>query len=259
MSDDDAASPLLVRRSDEGFATLVLNRPDKLNALSIALRRALAEAVEALEADPAVRVLILTGAGRVFTAGLDLDEWSAGGVRAAAAYEHDAVAALRRFSGPLIGAINGATITGGLEVALACDLLVAASDARFADTHARVGLLPGWGGSVRLIERIGLARAKELAFTGRFVEADEALALGLVNRVVPPERLLPEAEAMARRMLAAEPSTLAAYKRLFDAQAGASQAEALRIERAASIAHNVPVPHDAIAARLRALRARKGS
>ena len=169
-------SSVLVERSAAGFATLVLNRPDKLNTLSIGLRQELAAAIDVLEADAEVCVLILTGAGRAFTAGLDLDEWAAPGVVAAGAYEHDAVAALQRFSGPVIGAINGMAITGGLEIALACDVLIASTEARFADSHVGVGLLPGWGGSVRMARRIGIHRAKELALTGRSLGADEALA-----------------------------------------------------------------------------------
>jgi enoyl-CoA hydratase len=246
-----------VERSAEGWATIVLDRPEKLNTLSIAMRRQVAEAVETLEADPAVRVLIVTGTGRAFTAGLDLDEWAAPGVVAAAAYQHDVVAALRRFSGPVIGAINGVCLTGGLEIAVGCDLLVASSNARFADSHAQVGLLPGWGGSVRLQQRIGPARAREMAFTGRFVGADEALAWGLVNRVVPPEQLRGAAEALAREMLACVPDGLVAYKRLLDAEIGVPGAEALRLEREASMAHNTPVPREAIEARLATLRGRQ--
>jgi len=136
-----AYETLLVERHVDGYATIVFNRPDKLNTLSIALRRELLRAVQELEADPAIHVLILTGSGRAFTAGLDLDEWSV--APAAGAWEHDAVAALAHFSGPVIGAINGLAITGGVEIALACDLLIASSDARFADTHVKVGLLPG--------------------------------------------------------------------------------------------------------------------
>jgi enoyl-CoA hydratase len=245
---------LLVEGNDAGFATIVFNRPDKLNTLSIRLRQELAVAVDALEADPAVRVLILTGAGRAFSAGLDLDEWAAPGVTAAAAYELDAVATLQRFSGPLIGAINGLAITGGVEIALACDVLIASSSARFADTHVQAGLLPGWGGSARMIERIGLHRAKELALTGRFLGADEALAWGFVNRVVAPEQLRPEAEALARQMLAGVPEGLVAYKRLLDAEAGTTLTDALRIERAASLANNLPVGRAEIDARLAKLR-----
>lgn len=245
---------LLIERSDEGFATIILNRPDKLNTLSIRLRQEFDSAIDALEADPAVRVLILTGAGRAFTAGLDLDEWAAPGVSAAAAYEHDVVAALQRFTGPVIGAINGLAITGGVEIALACDVLIASSDARFADTHVLVGLLPGWGGSVRLQQRIGPHRAKELALTGRFLGADEALAWGFVNRVVVPDQLQPEAQAMARQMLVGVPAALVAYKQLLDAEAGTTLTEALRIERAASLANNLPVSREEIDARLARLR-----
>jgi enoyl-CoA hydratase len=248
---------ILVERSDEGYATLVLNRPDKLNTLSIRMRREIAAAVDALEADPAIRVLILTGAGRAFTAGLDLDEWAAPGVVAAAAYELDVVAALQRFSGPVIGAINGLAITGGVEIALACDVLIASSEARFADSHAQVGLLPGWGGSARMVRRIGLHRAKELALTGRFLGADEALAWGFVNRVVAAERLRLEAEALARQMLACVPEALVAYKRLLDAESDVSLGEALRLEREASMANNIPVSRADIDARLARLRGRK--
>jgi enoyl-CoA hydratase len=253
-----AFDTILVERSPDGFATLVLNRPDKLNTLSIRMRQEIAQAVDELEADPAIRVLILTGTGRAFTAGLDLDEWQAPGVVSAAAYEHDAVAALQRFSGPVIGAINGLAITGGLEIALACDVLIASSTARFADTHVKVGLLPGWGGSVRMARRIGLHRAKELALTGRFLPADEAMAWGLVNRVVAPEQLRPEAEGMARQMLEGVPQALVDYKRLLDEEAGVTLADALALERAASLANNVPVPREEIDARLARLRGRKG-
>lgn len=245
---------LLVERSEEGFATIVFNRPDKLNTLSIRLRQELTAAVDALETDGTTRVLILTGAGRAFTAGLDLDEWAAPGVQAAAAYEHDAVATLQRFSGPVIGAINGLAITGGVEIALACDVLIASSAARFADTHVKVGLLPGWGGSARMVARIGPHRAKELAFTGRFLSADEALAWGFVNRVVAPDQLRPEAEALAQQMLTGVPEALVAYKRLLDAEAGTTLSEALRIERAASLANNLPVGREEIDARLAKLR-----
>ena len=247
---------ILVERSEEGFATLVLNRPDKLNTLSIKMRQEIAAAIDALEADPVIRVLILTGAGRAFTAGLDLDEWAAPGVVAAAAYELDVVAALQRFNGPVIGAINGLAITGGVEIALACDVLIASSEARFADSHVQVGLLPGWGGSARMTRRIGLHRAKELALTGRFLGAEEAATWGFVNHVVAPDQLRPRAEAMARQMLAAVPAALVAYRRLLDDEAGMTLADALKLERAASLANNMLVSRAEIDARLEKLRHR---
>ena len=247
---------LIVERAAEGYATITLNRPNKLNTLSIRLRQELAAAVAELQADAGIHVLILTGAGRAFSAGLDLDEWAAPGLSPAGAHEHDAVAALLQFKGPVIGAINGLAITGGLEIALACDLLIASSEARFADTHVKVGLLPGWGGSVRMLRRVGLHRAKELALTGRFLAADEALAWGLVNRVVPPDQLLPEARALALRMLAHPAPGLIAYKQLLDQESAVSQGEGLRIERAASTAANAAVTRDQIEARLAKLRRR---
>lgn len=221
---------LRVRRSDEGWVVLTLDRPDKLNALSIGLRQALDSAIREFEADPDVRALILTGHGRVFTAGLDLDEWEASAEPAAGAFVDDAVRSIRRFSGPLIAAIQGAAITGGLEIALACDVIVASSAATFTDTHVRVGLLPGWGGSVRLVRRIGLHRAKELAFTARALSAREAADWGLVNHVVEADRLLPFAEDLARQMMKADAAHLAAYKRLLDEVAERPMGEALEHE-----------------------------
>jgi enoyl-CoA hydratase len=245
---------LIVERHPDGFATVMLNRPDKLNTLSIALRQELERAVRELQADPQTRVLILTGAGRAFTAGLDLDEWDTPGMSAAGAWEHNPVAALRLFSGPVIGAINGLTITGGVEIALSCDVLIAASTARFADTHVKVGLLPGWGGSVRMGRRIGLNRAKELALTGRFFSADEALQWGFVNEVVPPDSLQARAQELARQMLANVPEGLVAYKRLLDEESELPMAQALVLESDTARAMNFGVTREEIDARLARLR-----
>ena len=248
---------LLIKHHDDGFATLVLNRPDKRNTLSNELRGEMVDAVAALEAEPGVRVLIVTGAGRAFTAGMDLDEWRSSDKLAAGAYENDPVAALRSFTGPVIGAINGLAVTGGLEIALACDLLVASTEARFADTHALVGLLPGWGGSVRLARLIGLSRAKEMALTGRILGAEEALAWGLVNHVVTPDALIAKAESIARQMAAAVPQTLIAYKRLLDEGSELPLAEALALEHRTSIANNAQVSGAAIDERVAAMVARR--
>ncbi|MFI4932367.1 MAG: enoyl-CoA hydratase-related protein, partial [Burkholderiales bacterium] len=132
-------------------------------------------------------------------------------------------------------------------------------EARFADTHVKVGLLPGWGGSVRLLRRVGLHRAKELALTGRFLAAEEALAWGLVNRVVVPDRLLPEARAMAIEMLANPAAGLVAYKQLLDEESAVTLQEGLRIERAASTAANAGVTEQEIEARLARLRRQRKS
>jgi len=238
----------------DGYAIVALKGADKLNTLSIQLRKELALAVAALEADEAVVTLILTGAGTHFSAGMDVREWDKDGLLAAGAYEHDAVAALRQFSGPVIGAINGLALTGGLELALACDFLIAAASARFADSHTQVGLLPGWGGSVRLARRVGIARAMEIAVTGRFVGADEALAWGLVNHVVPDGELMAKAEELARQIAFGVPAATRQYKQLLlDGQDKDFQA-ALAHERAGSIAGNRQVDAAELTARLERLR-----
>jgi len=240
---------LLLERHHAGYAVLTLNRPEKLNALSGELRAELVTALEELRGDPAVRVLILTGAGRAFCAGLDLNELSKPRFDFALESGRDPVSALSQFEGPVIGAINGVAATGGFELAMACDILIASTQAQFADTHAKIGLLPGWGLSVRLPRRIGLHRAKELAFTARFLPATEAEAWGLVNRVVPAEALLGEARAMAEQMLAAVPEILVQYKKLLEANFGRAAAEALVSERAAAAVANAKIDHAAIPGR----------
>lgn len=257
--DADTADPLRVERAGAGYAIVSLDRPQARNALSRALRARFAAIVGELDADPAVRVLILSATGPIFTAGLDLAEWDDAGAPAAGAFESGPVDAITAFRGPVIGAINGHAITGGFEIAMACDLLVVAETASFVDTHAQVGLLPGWGLSPRLVRRVGLARAKELAFTSRPLSARQALEWGLVNRVVAPDRLLPEAIALAAEMLAADPATLVAYRDLLDEVAGLPLARALEAERARALAWNREVTREQVLARLASLRARRAA
>jgi enoyl-CoA hydratase len=198
------------------------------------MRKQFVATIYGLQSDPCVRVLIVTGAGKAFCAGLDLKELGASRDLASAldlAEAGDPVAALRRFPGPVIGAINGAAVTGGFELALACDLLIASETARFADTHARVGVLPGWGLSQRLPRLIGVNRAKELSLTGNFLSARQAESWGLVNRVVEPDRLIAVASALAADMLSASPEILVAMKRLIDDGAATTLNRGLEIER----------------------------
>ena len=179
---------LVTVERDGPVAVVTMNRPEAMNALSRGLRAELAAAMEQVDADPEVRAVVLTGAGRrAFTAGLDLKELGVEGLAAANASEPLAnpVKAIEQCRKPVIGAINGVAITGGFEVALACDVLIASDRARFADTHARVGIYPGWGLSQKLSRLIGPYRARELSFTGNFLDAQTAAAWGLVNRVVP--------------------------------------------------------------------------
>ena len=209
-------SKVLLEKHD-GFAVVTLNRPDAMNALSRELRKEFVAAFADCATDPAVRVIILTGNGKAFCAGFDLKELGSDNSDTAAEEVNNEVAwAMRAFDGPIIGAINGHCITGGFEMALACDVLIASERARFADTHARVGILPGWGLSQKLPRLIGLSRAKEISFTGAPVFAAQAYEWGLVNHIVTGEDLLPRAIAMAQDMCACVPQILQQYKSLID-------------------------------------------
>ncbi|MEZ5554974.1 enoyl-CoA hydratase [Haliea sp.] len=219
----------------EGYAIVTLNRPDAMNALSRELRADFVSAFAECVRDRAVRVIILTGKGRAFCAGFDLKELSAGDGDAADAADNTVARAMDAFTGPIIGAINGHAITGGFEMALACDVLIASENARFADTHARVGILPGWGLSQKLPRLIGLSRAKEICFTGTPVFAQQAHAWGLVNHVVPADQLLPRARKMAEDMCACVPDVLARYKPLIDQGFNKPLDEALRWEERIAI------------------------
>jgi enoyl-CoA hydratase len=243
-------SRVLVVEKRNGAATLTLNRPEAMNALSRELRNAISAAFADLQADGATRVAILTGEGRAFCAGFDLKELGAGDGGGTDALEgSDVIAAMKAFEGPIIGAVNGHAITGGFELALACDLLVASTEARFADTHIRVGVLPGWGLSQKLPRLIGISRAKELSLTGNPIDAEQALAWGLVNRVVPPRELLPACRALAADMLSCDAKALRGYKRLIDEGYGMAFSDALNHEAEVAIRFAAGVTADEIGAR----------
>jgi enoyl-CoA hydratase len=204
-----AADVVLVEVA-ERVALITLNRPDQRNALNRAIRRRLPQVITELDGNDAVDVMILTGADPAFSAGVDLKEMGAGGSapdEAAGSADMGSrdVDGRLPFRGalpprrkPLIGAVNGVAVTGGLEVALNCDFLVASDRARFADTHARVGVMPGWGLTVLLPQRIGVARAREMSITGNYVDAQTAWVWGLVNHVVGHEQLLPFTRTLAQ-------------------------------------------------------------
>jgi len=239
----------------EGVATLTLNRPRAMNALSRELQTSLFQAFDTLASDESVDVVILTGAGeRAFSAGLDLKELSGqaeGEARVsgeAAVRGQNLVQRIETFPRPVIGAINGFAITGGFEVALACDVLIGSANARFADTHARVGILPGWGLSQKLSRLIGISRAKELSLTGNFLDAETACAWGLLNRVVEPEALLPTCEALARDMQSCDREMVGKYKAVIDEGFAVTFQEGRRIERAANRAHGSSVTAEGVAA-----------
>lgn len=249
MTDD-----ILTVEHDGAVAVVTLNRPQALNALSHALRAELYRVMVMLDADNSVGAIILTGAGeRAFTAGLDLKELGSTKGALAVANTEDAsenpVKAIELCRKPVIGAINGVAITGGFELALACDVLIASTNARFADTHARVGIMSGWGLSQKLSRIIGISRAKELSFTGNFLDAATAERWGLVNHVVAPDDLLPLARKLAADMASIEPAFLIAYKDLIDKGYAASLGEGLLIEHALSSAHNAAVKPEQVEAR----------
>jgi len=244
---------------DAGIAVVTMNRPQAMNALSAGLRRDLAAAMRQLESDASVRVVILTGAGdRAFTAGLDLKELGQQGLGAANAEGPDdnPVKAIELLTKPCIGAINGVAITGGFEVALACDVLIASDRARFADTHARVGIMPGWGLSQKLSRLIGPYRARELSLTGNFLDASTACVWGLVNRVVPADELLAAAKALAADMATIDPAFSAAYKRLINDGYATSFGEGMALEQTRSVAANSQVSADAVETARAAVQAR---
>ena len=193
--------PVLLVDVTDRVALLTLKRPDARNALNRALRDALVETVSALEADPGVDVLVITGADPAFSAGIDLKELGGGDgdlQTLTPSSRGDGRGPFPPRRKLLIGAVNGAAVTGGLEIALNCDFLVASERARFADTHARVGIMPGWGLTVLLPQRVGVARAREMSVTGNFVDAVTALQWGLVNHVVPHVDLVPFALQLGR-------------------------------------------------------------
>jgi enoyl-CoA hydratase len=201
----------------EGFAIVTLNRPQAMNALSRELRQDFVAAFTNCIDNPDTRVVILTGNGEAFCAGFDLKELGSNEAVSTAEEADNVVAqAMEAFGGPIIGAINGHCITGGFEMALACDILIASENARFADTHARVGMLPGWGLSQKLPRLIGLSRAREIAFTGAPIFAQQAYEWGLVNHVVPEQELLPRAIKMAQDMCACVPEVLQQYRTLIN-------------------------------------------
>ena len=229
---------VLVDRS-EGTATVTLNRPDQLNALSSALRVALVEAFCLLKDDQNVRVVILTGKGRAFSAGLDLKELGQKGMRGDgdSGGNPDLQKAVRGVGKPVIGAINGFAITGGFEIALMSDFLIAGPEAKFADTHTRVGIVPGWGLSQKLPRLIGLYRAKELSLTGNFLDADTAYAWGLVNRVVDNDELLPLCQSLGEDIASTDAVTRKTMRQIIDQGWSTTLEAGLAIEKEANRAH----------------------
>jgi enoyl-CoA hydratase len=231
-----AADAVVLLDKQGGIATVTLNRPTKLNALNRELRTAFCHTMQALRDDESIGVVIITGAGRGFCAGLDLKELGADAALETGAVVRDVtnisfVSVIEDMTVPVIAAVNGFAITGGFELALACDLMIAGESAQFADTHARVGVMPGGGMSARLPRAIGIRKAKEMSLTGNYLSARDAERLGLVNRVVPDDRLLVEARELANQILSSDQNLVRQMKRLYDLTTRATLGDALRIEQ----------------------------
>ncbi len=224
---------------DEGILVLTIDRPERKNALSVAMRQELERICAEVDGDDAVRVVVLTAVDPLFTAGVDIKEVGERAASGEAAPPTDPGAALRAVRKPVLCAVNGACVTGGLELALSCDLILASERATFVDTHARLGALPRWGLSALLPQRVGGAKAKELTLTGAFVDAAEALRIGLVNHVWPHDELLPRTLAMAAQVAATDPRAVLASLELYDRGAGRSLEEALAFEAEAALTYQV--------------------
>jgi enoyl-CoA hydratase/carnithine racemase len=210
---------LVVIDTVDRVRTVTLNRPEARNALSVALQRDAGAALAEADTDPGVDVVILTGTDPAFCAGLDLRELGSDASNLVGGADDPAIspfAALWRMTKPVIGAVNGPCVTGGFELALACDFLIASERAAFADTHARVGVMPAGGMSVFLPRVVGVRKAKEMSLSGNFMGAHEAFARGLVNHVVAHAELLPAARALAADIVGNDQAAVRNLKRLYD-------------------------------------------
>src|SRR6266536_479986 len=222
----------------DGIATLTLNRPDRLNALGGSLRADLHDAVTRSAADPDVRVMVITGAGKGFCAGGDvkaMSEAKAGqrerplGEKIAPGRDRTLLA-MREAPQPIIAAVNGAAAGAGMNLALGCDIRIASTEAKFAQAFVKRGLHPDWGGTYFLPRLVGMAKACEMIFPGDLIDAAEALRLGLVSAVYPPENLLPAAYDLALRIAAGPPIAIRLARRALYHNQAADLREALEFE-----------------------------
>ena len=216
---DELAEGQLILNRGEGIALIEMNRPDSYNALNVAMLAGLEEALAVVAADDSVVSVVLTGRGKAFSVGVDLKELASGNGLMAGDNLGPGSSTMKCFSDchkPIIGAVNGFAVTGGFEIALACDFLYAADTARFADTHARVGLIPGWGLSQKLPRLVGINRARELSFSGNYFSAAQAQDWGLVNAVYPANELLEASLDIAHQVATCLPDALYQVKAMMN-------------------------------------------
>ncbi len=224
----------LLYELNDGLATVTLNRPDQLNAISMEMRGDFTALSEELFFNDAVRVVLFTGAGRAFCSGGDMAHfelgWPTPTFRAQSRRLIKFFDDLEMLEKPVIAAINGPAAGGGLELALACDVRFAAEEATLGFRENYIGLIPGIGGCARFARLVGVAKAKELIFAGTMIAAREALAIGLVNRVVPGDRLLDEAREYAQTLLKRAPQSLGLAKKVLNNVSNADQTTAIVLE-----------------------------
>ena len=226
---------------EEGIAILKINRPKVLNALNRATLLEIQRALKELEKDSEVRVLIITGEGeKAFVAGADISEMAPMNPKEALEFSklgHETLNLIEEFPSPVIAAVNGYALGGGLELVLACDIILASENARLGLPEVTLGICPGFGGTQRLPRLIGKARAKELIFTGEMIDAKKAYEFGIVNKVVPQDKLLDEAKEIARKIAKNGPLAVRAAKRLVEKglETSLRNGEAMEIEAWANL------------------------
>ncbi len=227
-------APLLLVDVHDSVALVTLNRPDAYNALNPEITLAIVKTFEEIAIQDSIKAVVLTGAGKAFCAGVDLKALTGNGGMLSddggLGPENPMVVAMKSCNKPIVGAVNGAAVTGGFELALACDFLYASPKARFADTHARVGILPGWGLSQKLSRIIGINRAREYSLSGNFINVEQALDWGLVNKICSEETLIEEAMGIAQQMAEANPDAVPALKSLINDGWELDLSEALALE-----------------------------
>jgi enoyl-CoA hydratase/carnithine racemase len=230
----------IILEKREGIAKITLNRPQALNALSEQIFLEITAALEDIAKDESVGVVVITGAGRAFSAGNDIKairerDTEKGSGADPSRIPREAIEAIQNLPKPVIAMVNGYCLTGALELAMGCDVIIASEDATFGDTHAKWGLRPTWGGSQRLPRAIGAMKAKELAFTADMLSAQEAERIGLINKVVPADKLEEATKELAEKMLSNSRGSIAAYKYLIDQGMKADLATGLKLEAEAII------------------------
>lgn len=235
MADDEL---LVLRHDRDGLSTLTLNRPDKLNSLTPGVFVALRDHLEAIAVDATVNCVVLQGAGRSFCAGHDLAAISTGERAPSKHFEPETVDLLEQLPQPTIARLHGHCFTGGLELALACDVLIAATNTKLGDTHGQWGLVPIWGMSVRLPERVGNSMAKQLMFTSRRISGATAHEIGLVDVAVQEDELDSEVARMAAEILMNSPGTNRRVKLLIADRSERTRIDALLHER--TLPHGLP-------------------